>query len=68
MKRALLTFVLAAAAFAQTAEKERAQALLNEGLEAYTVKNFDGALAKFQEAYRHFASPKLLVNIGATLR
>ena len=48
--------------------KPRAAALMTEGVAQLTAKNFDQALANFLEAYATFPSPRILLNIGSTLR
>lgn len=47
------------------ADKERARALLAEGVAHFTEREWEQALEKFWGAYRAFPSPKLLINIGA---
>ena len=48
--------------------RPKAAALMTEGVAQLTAKNFDQALANFLEAYATFPSPKILLNIGSTLR
>lgn len=48
--------------------RERAQVLLDEGNAALNSGQYVEALAKFREAHSVFPSPKLLLNIGTTLR
>ncbi len=48
--------------------RPRAVALMTEGVAQLTAKNFDQALANFLEAYSTFPSPRILLNIGSTLR
>lgn len=50
------------------ATRARAQALLVEGVKQLDARAFDQALANFLEAYGQFPSPKILLNIAATLR
>ena len=45
-----------------------AQALMVEGVKRLQAKSYDQALANFLEAYAKFPSPKILLNIGSTLR
>ncbi len=48
--------------------RPRAVALMTEGVAQLAAKNFDQALANFLEAYSTFPSPRILLNIGSTLR
>lgn len=48
--------------------RPRAAALMTEGVAQLTAKHFDQALANFLEAYATFPSPRILLNIGSTLR
>ena len=50
------------------ATRARAQALLVEGVRQLDARAFDQALANFLAAYGEFPSPKILLNIAATLR
>ncbi len=45
-----------------------AQALMVEGVKQLQARAYDQALANFLEAYTKFPSPKILLNIGSTLR
>jgi tetratricopeptide (TPR) repeat protein len=45
-----------------------AQALMIEGVKQLQAKSYEQALANFLEAYAKFPSPKILLNIGSTLR
>lgn len=45
-----------------------AQGLMTEGVKQLQAKVYDQALANFLEAYGIFPSPKILLNIGSTLR
>lgn len=45
-----------------------AQGLMVEGVKQLQAKAYDQALANFLEAYNAFPSPKILLNIGSTLR
>jgi len=45
-----------------------AKALMQSGLKLFAAKDFLGALAVFRTAYARFASAKILLNIGTTLR
>lgn len=48
--------------------RAQAQALMLEGLRQLDARAFDQALANFLEAYAKFPSPRILLNIGSTLR
>ena len=48
--------------------RPRAAALMTEGVAQLTANHFDQALANFLEAYATFPSPRILLNIGYTLR
>jgi hypothetical protein len=48
--------------------KAKAQALLKEGAQDYEQAAFADALAKFEQAYALFPSPRLLFNIGQANR
>ncbi|HEU0035241.1 MAG TPA: hypothetical protein VFQ53_31665 [Kofleriaceae bacterium] len=50
-----------------TAARARAAQLLDEGVSLYSAKQFRDALAKFEQAYDAFASPKILFNIAGAL-
>jgi hypothetical protein len=45
-----------------------AQALMSEGVRQLQAKAYEQALANFLEAYAKFPSPRILLNIGSTLR
>jgi hypothetical protein len=45
-----------------------AAALMTEGVKQLLTEQYEQALANFLEAYAKFPSPKILVNIGSTLR
>jgi hypothetical protein len=45
-----------------------AAALMTEGVRQLQVQAYEQALANFLEAYSKFPSPKILLNIGSTLR
>lgn len=49
-------------------EKLEAQKLLTQGNQLAGEGDFVAALRKFQDAYDRFPSPKILLNIGTTLR
>lgn len=49
-------------------DKVGAKELLQLGVKLLSTKDYLGALAVFQDAYRRFPSPKILINIGTTLR
>ena len=48
--------------------KRAAQALVTEGVALLQHKKYDAALDKFRDAYTIFQSPKILLDIGSTLR
>lgn len=50
------------------ADKRAAQKLLAQGNQLVGEGDYVGALEKFRAAYDRFASPKILLNIGTTLR
>ena len=50
------------------AMRTSAQALMVEGVKRLQARSYDQALANFLEAYARFPSPKILLNIGSTLR
>jgi hypothetical protein len=50
------------------AKRTTAQKLMIEGVKQLQDKVYDQALANFLEAYSNFPSPKILLNIGSTLR
>jgi hypothetical protein len=50
------------------AMRTAAQALMVEGVRRLQARSYDQALANFLEAYAKFPSPKILLNIGSTLR
>jgi hypothetical protein len=50
------------------ADKSDAKALLASGLKLFQAKDYLGALAVFRDAYERFPSPKILLNIGTTLK
>ena len=50
------------------AMRTTAQALMVEGVKRLQARSYDQALANFLEAYAKFPSPKILLNIGSTLR
>lgn len=47
--------------------RAQAQALMTEGVRRLQVQAYDQALANFLEAYNRFPSPKILLDIAATL-
>jgi len=49
-------------------QRTQALALMIEGVKQLRTKAYDQALANFLEAYAKFPSPKILLNIGSTLR
>ncbi len=53
---------------AKPADKRAAQKLLAQGNQLVGEGDYLGALEKFRGAYDKFASPKILLNIGTTLR
>jgi hypothetical protein len=50
------------------ADKQAAQALVTDGLAALKKKDYDTAIARFNEAYAKFPSPKILLNLGTTYK
>lgn len=82
MKRAVgiaLSLLLASSALPTTAfaepaprldegAKERATQLMKEGNDLSGESSYPEALEKFQQAYAIYPSPKILLNIGTTLR
>jgi len=48
--------------------KERAQRLMSEGVRLLRRAAYAPALVKFRQAHRRYPSPKLLLNMGTTLR
>jgi hypothetical protein len=50
------------------AMRTAAQALMIEGVKHLQARSYEQALANFLEAYAKFPSPKILLNIGSTLR
>ncbi len=49
-------------------DKDEARSLMQSGLKLFNDKDYLGALATFRSAYQQFASSKILLNIGTTLR
>lgn len=58
----------AAKTAAKPADKRAAQKLLAQGNQLVGEGDYLGALEKFKAAYEKFESPKILLNIGTTLR
>lgn len=58
----------APAASPEDAAKKDAQQLVTDGVALLTAKKYDEALDKFLAAYERFPSPKILLNVGSTLR
>jgi tetratricopeptide (TPR) repeat protein len=52
----------------EPASKEEARVLVQEGVGLLNGKDYRGALARFNAAYAKFPSPKILLNIGTTLK
>jgi hypothetical protein len=50
----------------QTAKAD-AQSLVGQGMKQYASKDYAGALTIFTEAYKKYASPKILLDIATTL-
>jgi hypothetical protein len=48
--------------------RTHAQDILKEGAKLYDQGDFDGALAKFNQAYEKFPSPKIFFNLGQVYR
>src|SRR5204862_2302666 len=53
---------------ADPAMRTAAQVLMVEGVKRLQARSYDQALANFLEAYAKFPSPKILLDIGSTLR
>jgi hypothetical protein len=71
MLRVLLVIGLVASrALAQPAtdNKVDAKALMQSGVKLFEAKDYLGALAVFKTAYERFPGPKILLNIGTTLK
>lgn len=49
-------------------DKDDARTLLASGLKLFAAKDYLGALVVFRDAYDRFPSPKILLNIGTTLK
>lgn len=58
----------AAPASAQTADEQAARALFTEGNELFAAGDYVAALERFQTAYARTSNPKILLNIGTTLK
>jgi len=58
----------AAAGAQDNSDKARAARLLDQGVAAFDAGDHTQALARFQEAYAAYASPKILLNIGEAHR
>ncbi|MDX2091131.1 MAG: tetratricopeptide repeat protein [Kofleriaceae bacterium] len=68
---ASLAVLASTRAFAQPAardDKQLAEALMTEGVRLLQDKAYEQALANFLEAYAKVPSPRILLNIGSTLR
>jgi hypothetical protein len=63
----LSTLLLSSPAMAQAQGKGQAQQLFKEGNQLYRQKQYEQALAKYQEAYEQQPRPSILLNIAATL-
>lgn len=67
--RLLAAALVAVVASAQDESmREEARALLREGNALFKSEEYTGALSKYRAAYAKVASPKILLNIGTTLR
>jgi hypothetical protein len=67
-KGAATATATAAKAPAKPADKRAAQKLLAQGNQLVGEGDYLGALEKFKAAHEKFSSPKILLNIGTTLR
>jgi PEGA domain-containing protein len=69
MRPLVASLLLASIAAAQDAAvREEARNLLHEGNSLYDKGDFPAALDRFRRAYAKLPSPKILLNIGTTLR
>src|SRR4051794_4875928 len=59
---------LASAQSAAEAARVEARRFLEEGALRFEEGDYDGALSRFEEAYRHFPSPRFFYNIGQAQR
>jgi hypothetical protein len=59
---------LAFAQGAQEAARAEARRSLEEGAKRFEAGDYAAALARFEEAYRHFPSPRFLYNMGQAQR
>jgi tetratricopeptide (TPR) repeat protein len=69
--RAVLVLVLLLGAVAhadEEPEKARGKAIWNEGVTLYNLGEFDEAIKKFEDAYRVYANPNILFNLGQAHR
>ena len=68
MRRALAAVALVLCASQSFAQDNRAESdrLFNEGIALYGKKDFEGARAKFADAYAKFPSPNALFNLART--
>ena len=64
---ALAVVLVSPAASAEASAKKQAEALLDEGNKLFDQKDYPGALARFQKAYKLHTDPSILVNLGLTL-
>ena len=60
--------IWAAPALAETADEQAARALFTEGNELFAAGDYVAALERFQTAYARTSNPKVLLNIGTTLK
>lgn len=60
--------IWAAPARAETADEQAARALFTEGNELFAAGDYVAALERFQTAYARTSNPKVLLNIGTTLK
>lgn len=68
MNRAVLVAVLLCPTLAYADAKADATVLLNDGVALLKAKDYAGALAKFEEAYATYPSPKIFANLASSLK
>jgi tetratricopeptide (TPR) repeat protein len=69
--RAIVIFglvFLGVGAVARADDKSAGKAIWNEGITRYDLGDFDGAIARFEEAYKTFPNPSILFNLGQAHR
>ena len=52
----------------EAARREQAAELVDQGTERYQAGDYEGALERFDQAYRAYPSPKIFLNQGGALR